>query len=333
MSPIDGSEVLYVVPVAANGALAASTQQTTTGDIAALAADTVLPPLKNTAISTVGAGTLTAAALVGGVITRSGSTAAFSDATDTAIAIVAALAAYVANESQLVYIRNTTSFDQTITAGAGVTLSGTMVVPGQSVGVYLMTITSATAVTLLRVGVQILTNVTGDIVLGNGNAIGTDTTDAHTAILQAYDVDGTAYKTFATLTNGNTPSLSIAAPAGGTVAVDGATIGGVTPAAGAFTTVAASDNVTMGTAAKGLVLKRGANGKCGTFVCNGVTPVTVNNTSIAVTDTIIISLNTVGGSVGAVPAIQTITASTGFTVAGTAADTSTYNYAIISNAA
>lgn len=97
--------------------------------------------------------------------------------------------------------------------------------------------------------------------------------------------------------------------------------------------VSSADHLTMTNAAKGVVLKQGANGKCGTFVCNGTTPVTVNNTSIAITDTIVISLNTVGGTVGAVPAVKTITASTGFTVAGTASDTSTYNYAIISNAA
>ncbi|RAK51210.1 2-C-methyl-D-erythritol 4-phosphate cytidylyltransferase [Phenylobacterium soli] len=78
-------------------------------------------------------------------------------------------------------------------------------------------------------------------------------------------------------------------------------------------------------------LKQGANGPVGTFVLNGATPVTVSNTSVAISDAIIISLNTVGGTVGAVPAIKTITAATGFTVAGTAGDTSTYNYAIIKN--
>lgn len=98
-------------------------------------------------------------------------------------------------------------------------------------------------------------------------------------------------------------------------------------------TIGATDNIIMNTAAKGLVLKRGSNGKCGTFVANGATPVTVSNTSVAITDTIVFSLNTVGGTVGLYPVIQTITASTGFTVACTATDTSTYNYIIISNAA
>lgn len=59
----------------------------------------------------------------------------------------------------------------------------------------------------------------GDTVIGNGKAIKTDTTTAHTAVLQAYDVDGAAYKTFATLTNANSPSLNISQPAGGILAI------------------------------------------------------------------------------------------------------------------
>lgn len=92
-------------------------------------------------------------------------------------------------------------------------------------------------------------------------------------------------------------------------------------------------SLTFDTIGTGINLKQGSNGKCGTFVCNGVIPVTVSNTSIAITDCIFVSLNTVGGTVGALPVIQTITASTGFTIAGTAGDSSTYNYAIISNLA
>lgn len=67
----------------------------------------------------------------------------------------------------------------------------------------------------------------------------------------------------------------------------------------------------------------------GTFVLNGVTPVTVADANVSsVASVITISLNTVGGTVGAIPAIQTITSGTGFTVAGTALDTSIYNYKI-----
>ncbi len=67
----------------------------------------------------------------------------------------------------------------------------------------------------------------------------------------------------------------------------------------------------------------------GTFTCNGVTPVVVSNTNISANSNIIVTLKTVGGTVGAVPAVKTITASTGFTIAGTASDTSIYNYIII----
>lgn len=69
----------------------------------------------------------------------------------------------------------------------------------------------------------------------------------------------------------------------------------------------------------------------GTFTCNGTTAVTVSEPGIAINDVIAISLNTVGGTVGAVPSVKTITAGTGFTVSGTASDTSIYNYAILKN--
>lgn len=97
--------------------------------------------------------------------------------------------------------------------------------------------------------------------------------------------------------------------------------------------IAAPRNFKSTLASKTLVLKQGANGKCGTVTLNGVTPVTVNNTSITANSVIIFTLKTVGGTVGAYPAIQTITASTGFTVSGTALDTSVYNYAVIESAA
>lgn len=146
-----GNELLYVQGISANGMVSGQTFPTTTGAIAALAAATVLPPVVNTAITTSVGGTITAAGIVGGLITRSGPTAAFSDATDTALAIVAALAAYVANESAYLTIKNTTAFFETITAGAGVTLTGSVIIPPFSSSRYLVTINSATAVTLLHI--------------------------------------------------------------------------------------------------------------------------------------------------------------------------------------
>jgi hypothetical protein len=67
----------------------------------------------------------------------------------------------------------------------------------------------------------------------------------------------------------------------------------------------------------------------GTLTANGATPVTVTDANIKTTSIVMFGLNTVGGTVGAIPTVKTITAGTSFTVAGTASDTSIYNYAII----
>ena len=44
---------------------------------------------------------------------------------------------------------------------------------------------------------------------------------------------------------------------------------------------------------------------------------------------VIFTLKTVGGTVGAYPAVATITPGTGFTVVATASDTSVYQYVIL----
>lgn len=93
-------------------------------------------------------------------------------------------------------------------------------------------------------------------------------------------------------------------------------------------------NAIYSVAASGPTLKRGANGRVGTFTANGATPVTVTNSSVAITDTIIISLNTVGGTGPIIqPFVSTITAGVGFTTAANTGDISVYNYCLIKNAA
>ena len=64
----------------------------------------------------------------------------------------------------------------------------------------------------------------------------------------------------------------------------------------------------------------------GTFTANGTSPVTVVDPYITATSLIIVALLTVGGTVGAIPVAQTKTAGTGFTILGTASDTSVYAY-------
>lgn len=58
-------------------------------------------------------------------------------------------------------------------------------------------------------------------IVTDGFSLKTDTTTAHTAKLQAYDVNGTAYVTAATLTNGNAPSFVIAPSGDLTVSLQG----------------------------------------------------------------------------------------------------------------
>jgi hypothetical protein len=68
----------------------------------------------------------------------------------------------------------------------------------------------------------------------------------------------------------------------------------------------------------------------GTVVLNGATPVTVANALTTANSSIIFTLKTVGGTVSPnAPNVLTITAGTGFTVGGTASDTSTYTYVIL----
>lgn len=67
----------------------------------------------------------------------------------------------------------------------------------------------------------------------------------------------------------------------------------------------------------------------GTFTCNGVTNVTVVEPNLAAGHSILITLVTVGGTVGALPAVKTRTNGTGFAIAGTASDTSIYSYKLI----
>lgn len=62
-----------------------------------------------------------------------------------------------------------------------------------------------------------------------------------------------------------------------------------------------------------------------TFVLNGASAVPVADAGVTAQSAILITLGTVGGTVGVFPHISTITPGTGFTVVGTASDTSTYN--------
>jgi hypothetical protein len=111
-----------------------------------------------TTINTAANVTYTAAQMVGGLILRDPNGSARSDVTDTAANIVAAIAGAVAGSSFEFTIRNTADASETITvtAGTGVTLSGTMTIAQNNSKRFLAVVTNVQsgteAVTIYSLG-------------------------------------------------------------------------------------------------------------------------------------------------------------------------------------
>lgn len=59
----------------------------------------------------------------------------------------------------------------------------------------------------------------GSVTLYNNGGLRGSASAGNTLLIQAYDVDGAAYKTFITLTSNNTPSCAISQPSGGTLTI------------------------------------------------------------------------------------------------------------------
>jgi hypothetical protein len=221
--------------------------QTTLGDLVGFIGSAASP--RQTTISTVGDGVLTAAAIKGGVIVRNGSVAAFTDTTATAAAIIAALGSdAVVGSSFYLIVKNITAFTETLAAGAGVTLNGNKnVIPGNSVGFYLVTYTSATAVTIFGLFVGALSNnsaqvittlstvgagtitaagIAGQTTMRTGSvAAFTDTTDTADAIIAAIPNARIGVSFVWTYYNGTVATATLAGGVGVTV-TGGTTIAG-----------------------------------------------------------------------------------------------------------
>lgn len=69
--------------------------------------------------------------------------------------------------------------------------------------------TSAVGTNILTVALDSALTSIASITMQNGGSVRSGTGIADTALLQAYDVDGTAYVTFATLTANNTPTMDL----------------------------------------------------------------------------------------------------------------------------
>ena len=114
------------------------------------------PKITVTTVNGTGATTLTAAALTGGLIIRTSMTAARSDPTDTATAIIGAISGAVVGTSFRFTVENqTATYTETISAGSGVTLSpSTITIPTLNVRNFLAVITNVgtPAVTIYDLG-------------------------------------------------------------------------------------------------------------------------------------------------------------------------------------
>ena len=149
-TPLSGKETIRAFGVSANGMPCGQDFSLTTAQIAALASlDSTSEII--TAINTVGAGSLTAAAILGMTIARGGTQVAiFTDTTVSAATIIAALppSAGIGTSFEVVY-NNNTSYTATIAGGSGVTVSGiTSVYPNGWV-TYLLTYTAANTITMV----------------------------------------------------------------------------------------------------------------------------------------------------------------------------------------
>ena len=107
-----------------------------------------------TTLTTVGAGTILAASFNAGVVLRTGSTTAFTDTTDTVANLIAGIAAWAGNSSTVLgqsayftYVNNTVAA-ATIQGASSVTVTGGTLVPANSWATYLVTLATATTVTM-----------------------------------------------------------------------------------------------------------------------------------------------------------------------------------------
>ena len=104
-----------------------------------------------TALNTVGAGTITAAGIIGGITARGGSQSntAFTDTTATGAQLDAALIDPQVGQSWEWTYENTTNATATLQGGSGVTVSGITAVPGGTQARFLVTRTGTATYTVV----------------------------------------------------------------------------------------------------------------------------------------------------------------------------------------
>lgn len=340
-SPLSGNETLRAFGVSGNGMPSGEDFYLTTAQIAALASN--FSNDSPTSVTATTGTTLTAAQLLTGLLNRSGPTANFTDTTDTSANIAATTAV---GSSFYIDIKNATAFTQTLAGGTGVTFSSGNIIPANSIAEFLVVVTSASAVVfnhvfttaiadktlmvataLSTVGAGVITGagIAGTITSRSGAqsaAAFTDTTDTAANIIAAQPNAHIGDSWFYIYQNTTNAPATITGGMG--VTVSGVTLVPANSSAEYLVTYTAAATITM----VGLGVTNSP--VSGTFVANGATPVTVANAAVSPGSQISVTLKTVGGTVGtSAPNVRTITPGTGFTIAGIALDTSTYNYSIL----
>lgn len=350
-SPLTGKEMIRAFGVSANGQPSGEDFLLTTAQIAAIAAFEATPTVETVVSNTTGT-TLTAAALTGGQINRSGPTAAYTDTTDTAAAIVNALPEFLVGEQFYVVFKNATIYPQTIAAGSGVTLPGTVLVPGLSESNYFATVGGTAAsptVTFTHVGTTSIhtsqfvaaPQATSLATVGNGTitAAGifggivsrggaqsatafTDTTDIATNIIPLLAAGSAVVGQSAFFIYQNTTNAPATIQGGTGVTVSGVTLVPANSSAQFLVTYTAAATVTM----VGVGVTN--NPILGTVTANGSTAVVVSNTAVSPGSQILLTPKTITGNTQA-PYISAVTPGTGFSIKSNAGDTTVYNYAIL----
>lgn len=107
-----------------------------------------------TPITTVGAGVITAAAMISSNILRTGPTSAYTDTTDTAANIVAAIPNVQVGHGIEFTIANEVAYLETIAAGSGVTLAGTTNNSASASRNYVLKVTSLTPAAVTITGIS-----------------------------------------------------------------------------------------------------------------------------------------------------------------------------------
>jgi len=174
--------------------------------------DVVLSQLKSTALATVGAGTLTAAMVLGGIITRTGPVAGYADTFPAASDILAANPQLGVGDSWSLIFINTVAFANTVAAGTGIVLGSNVNIAASLVREYLFTVLAGGAQQIFAA------NTT------NASATITGLSQSQAALLQpGMGVTGTGIAASSVIIGVNstlgTVTLNNAATATGTVAI------------------------------------------------------------------------------------------------------------------